>query len=328
MNSNDSRELAADLAANAALLEMAEEIGISALLDREAPFTIDEVARAAEAPEAGALAFLEALLAAGLVERGAEPGSFVPCADLADRRYEAGYLSWALNANRPYLDHAVEFLREPGPAVARHQRDGRRVAVSSRWIGSYGFYPGVVAEIVNRKPQHIVDLGAGAGGLLVHLLTTLPSSTGLALDLSAAACEEAGRSARRADVHDRFTVVNRSIESLVDDAWPVRDADIIHAGFVMHDVVEHPEVFDGVLRACRASLADGGSLMVTEAVPYVTTPKDRSFSALFTYLHASSMGIRLPTEETWCAAFRRAGFSNVTSTPLRMPGSRLFVAAG
>jgi hypothetical protein len=68
--------------------------------------------------------------------------------------------------------------------------------------------------------------------------------------------------------------------------------------------------------------------MVTDAVPYVGNRKDRAFSALFTYLHASSMGVRLPTEEAWCAAFRRAGFSDVTSTPLRMPGSRVFVAAG
>jgi SAM-dependent methyltransferase len=305
---------------------MAEELGLSALLDRGTPFTLDEVTAAAGVPEAGALSFLDALLAAGLVERGADAREFAPCADLADRRYQAGYLSWSLNANRPYVDHAAEFLREPTAAARRYQRDGRRVAISSRWIGSRGFYPGVISEITSRKPQRIVDLGAGAGGLLIHLLTTLPSSTGLALDLSAAACEEAERAARRADVHDRFTVVNRAIESLVDDPEPVRDADVVHAGFVLHDVIGDTELADGILRTCRESLADGGHLVVTDAVPYVDNPRERAFSALFTYLHASSMGVRLPSEDQWRAAFERAGFTDVTSTALRMPGSRVFVA--
>ncbi|MGI5216158.1 class I SAM-dependent methyltransferase [Plantactinospora sp. CA-290183] len=315
------------MAANAALLEIAENLGLSALLDRAAPFGVDEVMKAADVPEAGALAFLEALLAAGLLEHGTGERQFVPCAEMAARRYEAGYLSWSLNANRPYLDHAALFLRDPETARARYQRDGRRVAVSSRWIGSRGFYPGVIAEIISRKPQRIVDLGAGAAGLLIHLLTALPGSTGLALDLSAGACEEAERAARRAEVGDRLDVVHRSIESLVDDPSPVRGADVVHAGFVMHDVVSQPKVLDGILRAVRESLADGGCFVVTDAVPYVDNPRERAFSALFTYLHASSMEVRLPTEELWREAFGRAGFTDVRGHPLGMPGSRVFVAA-
>lgn len=328
MNSYKFREIAADLAANAALLEMAEGLGLSAILDRMAPFTLDDVTTAADIPEAGALSFLHALLSAGLVEQGQGAGHFVPCADLTDRRYEAGYLSWSLNANRPYIDHAAEFLRQGGVPAGQYQRDGRRVAVSSRWIGSYGFYPDVISEIISRKPQRIADLGAGAGGLLIHLLTLLPGSTALALDLSPAACDEAERAARRADVHNRLTVVNRSIESLIDDAGPVRGADVVHAGFVMHDVLKDQDVLDGVLRSCRESIDDDGCLIVTDAVPYAGNSRERAFSALFTYLHSSSMGVELPSADTWCAAFQRTGFADVTSTPLRMPGSRMFVAAG
>jgi len=321
------REIAADLGANAALLEIAESLGLSALLDQSAPFDLVEAARTADVPEAGARAFLEALVAAGLLESGDIDGRYVPSTDLADRRYEAGYLSWSLNANRPYLDHAALFLRDPDAASARYQRDGRTVAVSSRWIGSQGFYPGVIAEITARKPRRIVDLGAGAGGLLIQLLTVLPDSIGLALDLSAAACAEAKKAAGHAGVGDRLEVVHRSIESLVDDRAPVLDADLVHAGFVMHDVVSKPDVLDGVLRAVRESLAAGGCFVVTDAVPYVDNERERAFSALFSYLHASSMDVRLPTEELWRDAFGRAGFGDVTSEPLGMPGSRVFVAA-
>jgi SAM-dependent methyltransferase len=328
MSTIDFRETAADMAATAAFLEIAEELSLSALLEQKAPFTLDEAIAVTDIPEAGVRSFLQALLAAGLVEQGADARHFLPCADLADRRYEAGYFSWSLNANRPYLDHAAEFLREFGTAAGRYERDGRRVAVSSSWIGSRGFYPGPIAEIISRKPQRIVDLGAGAGALLIHLLTELPGSTGVALDISATACEEADRAALRAQVHDRLTVVNRSIESLVGDPGPVRDADVVQAGFALHDVASDAETFHHLLVTCRDSLNDGGCLVVTDAVSYMDNPREQAFSALFTYLHADMMGVRLPSEDEWLTAFRRAGFSDVTSTPQRMPGSRMFVATG
>ncbi|MFE3828675.1 methyltransferase [Streptomyces sp. NPDC059092] len=328
MTGTDSAEAAADLAADAALLEIAEELGLSDLLDRGEPFTLAEAAALAAVPEEGAARYLRALVSAGLISGDGDTGPYSPGADLADRRYRAGYLSWALNANRPYIDHAALFMRDPKRAGATYSRDGRRVAVSSRWIGSRGFYPGVVEEIVSGAPRRIVDLGAGAGGLLLRLLGSLPGSTGLALDLSGAACEEARRAARRAGLADRLDVVHRSIESLADDPGPVRGADVVHAGFVLHDVVGRPEVLDGVLRACRASLTEGGRMVVTDAVPYVAEPRERGFSALFSYLHASSMEVNLPPKDTWHEAFRRAGFTDVSSTPLRMPGSRVFVAAG
>ncbi|MFF0123382.1 class I SAM-dependent methyltransferase [Micromonospora arida] len=326
MKSSDTREIAADLAANAALLEIAENLRLSPLLDRGRPFTLAEATAAAGVPEARALSFLNAMVAAGLVERQAEAGPFSPCTDLAVRRYEAGYLSWSLNANRPYIDHAAEFLQDDEAAGRQYQRDGRRVAVSSRWIGTYGFYPGVVSEILNRKPQRIVDLGAGAGALLIHLLAELPSCTGVALDLSSGACEETELAGRRAHLQERLTVVNRSVESLVDDPGPVDGADVIHAGFVMHDIVQDPEVFGSVLARCRERIAEEGCMVITDAVPYVDGPGQRAFSALFTYLHESSMGVRLPSEDQWRSLFQRAGFSQVTSKPLGMPGSRLFVA--
>ncbi|MFD0448116.1 methyltransferase [Streptomyces indonesiensis] len=170
-----------------------------------------------------------------------------------------GYLSWALNANRPYIDNATSFLREP-----------RRQARSTSGTGAgWRSRPAGSGRTASTPASSRRSPAANRGGswisarephgLLIHLLTALPDSTGLALDLSAAACEEAERAARRAEVGDRLEVVNRSIESLVEDHSPVRDADVVHAGFVMHDVVSRPDVLDGVLRACRASIADGGA---------------------------------------------------------------------
>lgn len=327
MDLTNERETAADLAAYAALLEIAENLGLSRMLDAARPFTVAEAAAAAAIAAPAARSLLTALRSAGLVEPGPDPESFVPCADLADRRYQAGYLTWSLNANRPFIDDIAQNLRDAGPAGPVRQRVGRTVALTSRWIGSRGFYPDVYAEIAGRKPRRVVDLGAGAGALLIDLLTALPTSTGLALDISAGACEEAVRAAAHAGVGDRFEVAVRAVESLVDDPSPLAGADVVHAGFVMHDVVGRPEIVDGILRRCRESLSESGCLVITDAVPYAEDTRERAFSALFSYLHSSSMGVELPAEQAWFELFRRAGFGDVTSTPLRMPGSRMFVAA-
>lgn len=321
-------EIAADLAAVAALLEIAEEIGVSPLLNRSEPFTVADVMAVTAAPRESCAEFVGALCAARLVERLHGCESFRPGPDMADRRYEAGYLAWAMSANRPYIEHALEFLRDPVAAGRDHERDGRRVAVFSRWVGSQGFYPLAFDRITELRPTRVVDLGAGAGGLLVHLLMTLPDCTGTAIDMSAAACAEALLSAERASVAERLDVVNRPIESLVHDPSPVHDADVVHAGFVLHDLAGDPETFVEVLRACRAATAPGCRLVVTDAVPYAPMARERAFSALFTYLHASSMGVRLPTEDQWVDLFRRAGYTDVSCAAHRMPAGRLFVVSG
>jgi SAM-dependent methyltransferase len=326
MSSHHSTETAADLAAVAALLEIAEELGVSPLLDQGEPFTLSELAEAGEMADEGATGFVEALCAAGLVEQTGDPEKFVPSGDMADRRYESGYLSWSLNANRPFIEYAPEFFRDPAGAAEKYQRVGRRVAVSSRWVGSMGFYPAAFSLIVDSRPGRITDLGAGAGALVINVLRTLPASSGVVLDMSAGACAEATRAATRAGVADRFQVVNRKIESLVDDPSPVEGADLVHAGFVMHDVSADPETLEAVLRSCRTAMAAGGRLVVTDAIPYAADQRERKFSALFTYLHSAFMAVRLPTEAQWQGAFRAAGFTDVSCTEHRMPGARMFVA--
>jgi SAM-dependent methyltransferase len=322
-------ETAADLAAAAAFLEMAEELGISALLDRGDRFTVDDAALAApDLPASGLAAFLAALAAAGLITQVGDEGAFVARPDLVDLRHQAGYVAWSMNANRPYLANAPEFLRDDDAAMAKYSRDGRWVAVSSRWVGSQGFYPMAFAEIVADRPGRVVDLGAGAGGLLLNLLKKLDGCTGVGIDLSPAACAEATRQAAREGLSGRLDVVNRSIQSLIEDPSPLDGADVVHAGFVMHDIAADPAVLDGVLRACRKALAPGGKMVVVDAVPFAADERERAFSALFTYLHAQFMGVHLPTLSQWEEAFRRTGFASVRCTALRMPGSRMFVVSG
>ncbi|MDV5142766.1 class I SAM-dependent methyltransferase [Streptomyces sp. SBC-4] len=318
-------ETAADLAAVAALLEMADRLGIVPLLERGEPVTVAELAVAADVPEEGMGSFLSALVAAELlVPTGVK--EFRIADDFADRIYQSGYLTWSLRANQPYLQNPAAFLRDPAGAAAQYQRNGREVAVSSRWIGSQGFYPAATEAILAARPKRIVDLGAGAAGLLIDLLGRLPESSGVALDMSAGACQEAARAALAAGVGDRLEVVERPIQSVADDPAPLAGADVIHAGFVFHDIVQEGDIFDRVLRRCREALRPGGIMAITDSVPYASAERERRFSALFTYLHAGFMNVKLPPEEDWLARFRQAGFDQAQCVPHRFPGGRLFIA--
>ncbi len=326
MNLDSAREVGADFAAVAALLQIGAEIGVDQVLDSGRTFGIAELAEATGLSQDSLRDYVHALSAAGLV--AAEDGNDLYRAsdDYPDWRHEVGYLSWALTANSPFLQNARAFLSDSESAADAYRRDGRRVAVSSRWIGDRAFYPAVVERVVAADAKHVVDLGAGAAGLLIDLLVQDDRRSGVALDLSPAACAAAREAAGRAGVDDRLKVIERSVESLITDPGPLEGADVIQACFVMHDVLQNEPVFEDVLRTCHKALAPGGVLAVVDAVSYGQEARERKFSALFTYLHSNFMGIKLPTADQWVEKFRSAGFSNVDCVSQIMPGGRLFVA--
>jgi SAM-dependent methyltransferase len=320
------RNVAADLSAVAALFEMADRLGIFHVLEAGGEVTAGQLADVAGVPSEPMADFLDALSAAAILTPADPYGTYLVCQDFPARCYEAGYLSWSLNANRPFIENIAEFMRDPVQAALKYQRDGRQVAVSSRWIGSRGFYPAAIDVIVSARPAKIVDLGAGAGGLLIKLLNLIPGSSGVAIDLSAGACREAEARVAEAGLAHRMTVVEASVESLSVDPTPIIDADVIHAGFVFHDVMQNSDIFDQVLQRCYESLRPGGIMAISDAVPYASADWERRFSALFTYLHLGFMGVRLPSQEEWLSRFTRAGFSRAECVVHQFPTSRLFVA--
>ncbi|MFF1413409.1 class I SAM-dependent methyltransferase [Streptomyces sp. NPDC058289] len=323
---DSAREVGADYAAVAALLQIGAEIGVDQVLDSGRTFGVADLAEVTGLSQERLGAFVHALSAAGLLAAEDGNGLYRASDDYADWRHQVGYLSWSLTANSPFLQNARAFLSDSETAADTYQRDGRRVAVSSRWIGDRTFYPAVVERVVAAGAKHVVDLGAGAAGLLIDLLVQDDSRTGVALDLSSGACAAAREDAARAGVDGRLQVVERSVESLIDDPSPLEGADVIQACFVMHDVLQDEAAFDDVLRTCHKALAPGGVLAVVDAVSYGQEERERKFSALFTYLHSDFMGINLPTADQWVEKFRSAGFSDVDCTSQVMPGGRLFLA--
>lgn len=321
-------EAVADAAGAAALLEVGDRLGLIPHLERGLPVTAAGLAADSGVPEEGVANYLEAMWSAGIVDR--TPGTsdaFQVVEDFAQIQYESGYIYWALAANRPFIDNALEYLRGSRTRTGTYDRDGRQVAVSSQWMGSKGFYPVALRTILDARPSHVVDLGAGTARLLIEIMLRLDGTTALALDLDSPSCREAEFAAKRAGVGERLTVVERSIQSVADDPSPVEGADVVHAGFVFHDMMpEEENVADQVLANCREALRPGGMMAITEAVPYVLDPRERRFSAIVTYYHQQFMRRRLLNEQEWQDKLRDAGFSAVKCVPHRFPTGRLFLA--
>lgn len=316
------------IAAAAAFLEMGDRLGIVPLIATGEPVTTAELAAAADLPEVGIAAYCEALESAAIIERvGGTTDTFRAAPDFEVIQHQAGFVSWTMNANRPFIEGAREFLSDPTRASGIDLRDGREVAVSSQWMGSKGFYPAALAAILELKPTVAVDLGAGTCQLLIEILHCLPDTRAVGLDLDPSACDEARKAAALAGVGDRLKVVERSIQSIATDPSPLEGAQLIHGGFVFHDMLPDEEhIADQVLANCREALAPGGMMAITDAVPYLRNDRERRFSAMVTFYHRQFMKRRLLTEDEWRNKLSNAGFSKVTSVELAFPTGRLFLA--
>ncbi|GGO95574.1 class I SAM-dependent methyltransferase [Wenjunlia tyrosinilytica] len=316
------------IAAAAALLEMGDRLGVLDVIIPGKEFTVRELAEYADLPETGVAHYLEAMESAGvIIHSPSTAGSFVTAPDYDRIQHQAGYVSWVMNANRPFIENAREYLSDPGKASGAYIRDGRQVAVSSQWMGSKAFYPAALGTIFEAKPERIADLGAGTCRLLIEVLQQLPGCCGVGLDLDAPSCNAAKLAGEQAGVSDRLTVVERSIQSIATDPSPVEGSDVIHAGFVFHDMMpEEEDVADAVFANCREALRPGGIMAITEAVPYLRNERERRFSSIVTYYHREFMKRKLLTEAEWEAKLRDAGFNDVRTVELGFPTGRLFVA--
>ncbi|MGA6161818.1 class I SAM-dependent methyltransferase [Amycolatopsis magusensis] len=318
---------APDIAAAAAFLEMGDRLGVLDVITPGRTFDAEAVAAHAELPHDAAVRYLEALESAGLIERAGRADLFRTVEDFDVIQHRAGYVSWTMNANRPFIEHAREFFTDPLSARQRYPRDGREVAVSSQWMGSLAFYPAALERVLAAEPTRVTDLGAGTCRLLIEVLQRFPESTGVGLDLDGPACRVAERAAGQAGVGGRLTVLERPIQSVADDPAPLAGSDVIHAGFVFHDMLpDEEDIADKVLANCRDALRPGGIMAITDAVPYLRDERERRFSAMVTYYHREFMRRRLLTAEEWTDKLHAAGFTEVETVTLGFPTGRLFVA--
>jgi predicted O-methyltransferase YrrM len=145
------------------------------------------------------------------------------------------------------------------------------------------------------------------------------------IDINGDACAKARSIIQAAGLDRRIQVIQAPIQSLIDDPAAVEGADVIHAGFVFHDLMPDEEgTLDALLKTFREKAR--GTLVVVDAVPYGQNPGEQAFSAAFTFLHNHFMGRQLMTESEWRAKLTSAGYDSVDVSRLGISGGRIFTA--
>lgn len=316
------------LAGSAILLEIGAEYGIIETLQNSPVLDAATVSRSSGIKEPVIAAYLDSLSKAGIIEElDKKPTATYRTGNHFDELInEVGYLSWALRACAPLINNAKEFSENNEEAQLKYPRSGGLVARTSKWMGEKSFYPQPENAIVAMAPKKIVDLGSGSGGFLIRMLRKIPGSTGVGIDLSPSATEQAVHAAGEAGMSDRLQFVTAPIQILLTDPSLIRDADIIHAGFVMHDLLPaEEETLDALLRACCAN-AIKGTLIIVDAIPVAQSNWEKPFAAAFNHLHNHFMSRKLLSEKEWTEKLTRAGFSNVRIEILDHPGGRMLMA--
>lgn len=331
ISTNPSQQASAQtITGRAILLEIGSKLGVldSFLANKE--MSVADVAKEAGVTPAWVSSYYAALSHAGLARPGpktaGEVTHYYAAADLQQSINDVGYVLWGLGSCAPLIANAAAFARDLHSAANVHVRDGEHVARTSRWMGEQDFYPQAEAAILASSPRKIVDLGSGTCGLLLRCLRKLPEAKGVGVDLSHDACVKARSIVQAAGMSSRVNVIEAPIQSLITNPSPVEDADVIHGGFVFHDLMPDEEAtLDSLLRTFRR-VAPRASVIVVDAVPYGPEPGEHAFSAAFTFLHSHFMARRLQPEQEWKQRLTQAGFGHVSVSRLGISGGRIFTA--
>jgi SAM-dependent methyltransferase len=198
--------------------------------------------------------------------------------------------------------------------------------LASSWLPAV---PDLDRRLRSAPPARVLDLGCGLGASSVALARAYSRARVLGVDLDEASVAEARAQAAQAGVADRVTFVVGDAAQ-VDPAAPFELVTIFEA---LHDMGDP----GGALRAARALLAPGGSVLVADervADAFTTSgdPVER-FMYGWSILHclpatlaerpveATGTVLRAPTVARWAAA---AGFGGFEVLPIDNPFWRFY----
>ena len=181
--------------------------------------------------------------------------------------------------------------------------------------------PELHQRLGSAPPPRVLDLGCGLGASALALARAYPLATVLGVDLDEASVAEARAAAAEAGVADRVSVVAGDAVQLAPEA----PFDLVTIFEALHDMGDPV----GALRAARAVLADGGSVLVADerVADVFTAPGDPTERLMYGWsiLHclpatmaegpveATGTVLRAPTLAGWAAA---AGFTGFEVLPI------------
>ncbi|HET6448635.1 MAG TPA: class I SAM-dependent methyltransferase [Conexibacter sp.] len=235
---------------------------------------------------------------------------------------DKGYLVWLQGGYGHVLAGLGDFITGARRYGTDVERAGRWVAEGSALIGRDDVAPHAVDVLSGIAFRHVVDLGCGNARFLIGAAQRF-GITGVGVDLSPEACEDAQGRLADADLVGRVVVRCGDAGDL--DAIPeLADADLVVAHFLLHEIFEHGRAaLIAYLTKLGQLMPQGAHMLVAEVQPASGAPDER-WRPEFTLLHAI-MRQELLDAEGWHEAFTAAGWSRHEVRELGLPGAILLL---
>jgi len=235
---------------------------------------------------------------------------------------DKGYLVWLQGGYGHVLAGLGDFVTGARRYGADVERAGRWVAEGSALIGRDDVAPYAVEVLQGIAFRHVVDLGCGNARFLIGAAQRF-GVTGVGVDLSPEACEDAQGRIAEADLTGKVVVRCGDAGDL--DAIPeLAEADLAVAHFLLHEIFEHGrEALVGYLTKLGGIMPAGAHMLVAEVQPASGAPDER-WRPEFTLLHAI-MRQELLDADGWHEAFTAAGWSRHEVRDLGLPGAILLL---
>lgn len=237
---------------------------------------------------------------------------------------DKGYLVWLQGGYGHVLAGLGDFVTGARRYGTDVERAGRWVAEGSALIGRDDVAPHATEVLSSLDFHHVVDLGCGNARFLIGAAQRF-GVTGVGVDLSPEACEDAAQRIAEAGLTGRVVVRCGDAGDL--DAIPeLRDADLAVAHFLLHEIFEHGrEALVAYLTKLGTLMPRGAHMLVAEVQPASGAPDER-WRPEFTLLHAI-MRQELLDADGWHEAFTAAGWSRKEVRDLGLPGAILLLYA-
>jgi SAM-dependent methyltransferase len=246
--------------------------------------------------------------------------------DLGQALYrDKGYLVWIAGGYGEPLNHLGRFLGGAERYGRESTRDGRWVATGAAQLGAQDVVPEAMRLLETIAFDRVVDLGCGNARFLVRVCKAFGSS-GVGVDISPEACEEAVKGVEAAGLRDRIEIVQGDAVDLAGIPH-LRDTQLVITFFLLHEISSQSRAaLIRFLSQLSTPLPDGAHLLVAEVVPALgERATSARFTPEFTFVHAM-MRQSLLDERSWREAFAQGGFFVQEAISLDMPGGILLLA--
>jgi SAM-dependent methyltransferase len=237
---------------------------------------------------------------------------------------DKGYLVWLAGGYGETLRHLGAFLTGDEIYGTDQARDGRWVAGGAALLGRRDVAPQAMRLLESVSFDRVLDLGCGNARFLLSVCRAFGCS-GVGVDISPEACEEAVKAVEAAGMAERVQIVRGDAIDL-DGIPSLGETQLVITFFLLHEISsESRSALIGYLSDMSSRLPAGAHLLVAEVLPTrqqaATTER---FTPEFDFVHAV-MRQSLLGEDEWREALEEGGFLVREVVPLDMPGGVLIL---